>query len=192
MKCKEITIRTSGGPELGNLSFSEAEQDVGFPISAAASRSLDYEIVKIKTALQKDDRNTGLSFFEGEHDIPFRIDRFYTIFESEEDRQRGYYAYKHSWHMLFCPYGSIDVLIDTGKERKTVPLNTPSTGLILQPGVWREIVWKKTGSVLCVAASGHYDMDQLRDDYSEYLKYLQEKEWSATEESAEIPGEVIT
>ena len=53
------------------------------------------------------------------------------------------------------------------------------------------MVWKKPGSVLCVAASGHYDSDKLRNNYDEYLKFLQEKEWSATVESAEILGGVI-
>ena len=158
---------------------------------APASKSLDFEVVKIRTALSKDDKSTGLSFFEGEHDIPFKISRLYVIFESEQDRQKGYHAHKQSWHLMFCPFGSIDVLVDTGKERKTINLSDPSIGLILHPGVWREMIWKRAGSVLCVAASGHYDADRLRDDYNDYLKFLQEKEWSATIESAEIMGEVV-
>ena len=165
---------------------------MGIPVyTAPATKSLDYEVIKIRTALQKDSKDTGLSFFEGEHDIPFRISRIYTIFESEQDQQCGFHAHKQSWHLLFCPYGSIDVIVDTGKERKTISLSNPSTGLILHPSVWREMYWKKPGSVLSVAASGHYDSDKLRDDYNEYLKFLQEKEWSATIESAEIMGEVI-
>ena len=154
-----------------------------------ARKSLGFEVVKIRTALQKDDNNTGLSFFEGEHDIPFRINRIYTIFESEQDNQKGYHAHKQSWHFLFCPFGSIAVIVDTGKERKTILLSDPSTGLILHPGLWREIVWKKSGSILCVAASGHYDSDRLRNNYYEYLKFLQAREWSAMIESAEIVRE---
>ena len=165
---------------------------MGIPVyTTPARKSLDYEVIKIRTALQKNDKETGLSFFEGEHDIPFRISRFYTIFESEQDNQNGFHAHKQSWHLLFCPYGSIDVIVDTGKERETINLSEPSTGLILHPSVWREMYWKRAGSVLCVAASGHYDSDRLRDDFNEYLKFLQEKEWSATIESAEIMGEII-
>lgn len=155
---------------------------------APAGKAFDFEVVKIRTALQKNDPNTGLSFFEGEHDIPFRISRLYTIFEAEQEKQKGFHAHKQSWHLLFCPYGSINVMVDTGKERKTVLLDDPSTGLILHPSVWREMVWKKPGSVLCVAASGHYDADRLRNDYDEYLHFLQEKDWSAVIESAEIMG----
>ncbi len=158
---------------------------------APVKKNFDYEVVKIRTALSKDDRTTGLSFFEGEHDIPFRISRLYTIYESEQDNQKGFHAHKQSWHLLFCPYGIIDIFIDTGKEKKTITLDDPSVGVILHPSVWREMYWKTHGSVLCVAASGHYDADKLRNDYSEYNRFLQEREWSATIESAEIMGEVI-
>jgi len=182
------------GPENIDIpeSLIRACQQMGVPVyTTPANKAFDFEVVKIRTALQKDDKTTGLSFFESEQDIPFQIRRMYTIFESEQDNQKGFHADKQSWHLLFCPYGSIDVMIDTGKERKTISMSDPSIGLILDPSVWREIVWKKPGSVLCVAASGHYDSEKLRTDYNEYLKFLQEKEWAATIEFAEIMGEVV-
>jgi hypothetical protein len=164
-------------------------RQMGIPVyTAPARKSLDYEVVTIRTAFQKEDKKTGLSFFESEHDIPFRISRLYMIFETEQEMQKGYHAHKQSWHLFFCPYGAIDIIVDTGKERKTIKLSEPSTGLILHPSVWREMYWKKPGSVLCVAASGHYDADRLRDDFNEYLKFLQEKAWAATIESVAVMG----
>ena len=157
--------------------------------TSIGKKNFYYEVVKIRTALQKDDAHTGLSFFEGEHDIPFRISRLYSIYESEQNHQRGFHPHKQSWHLLFCPYGSIDVYIDTGKENKHILLDDPSIGLILHPSVWREMTWVKSSSVLCVAASGHYDADKLRNDYEAYQKFLKEKEWSAVMESAQITGE---
>ena len=182
------------GPESIDVpdSLLSACQQMGIPVHRApTSKNLDFEVVKIRTALQKDDKSTGLSFFESEHDIPFRITRLYTIFESEKDKQRGFHPHKQSWHLLFCPYGSIEVILDTGKERKTITLSDPSTGLILHPSVWREMYWRKPGSVLCVAASGHYDSDKLRDDFNEYLVFLQERDWSAAIESAAVLGDAI-
>lgn len=165
-------------------------RQIGVTVHTAISKkSFYYEVVKIRTALQKDDTHSGLSFFEGEHDIPFRITRIYSIYESEQDHQKGFHPHKQSWHLLFCPYGCIDVYIDTGKESRHILLDDPSVGLILHPSVWREMTWKKPGSVLCVAASGHYDSDKLRNDHNAYLKFLKEKEWSAVMESAQITGE---
>lgn len=167
-------------------------KNMRIPVFRAPIRtSPDIEIVGIRTALSKEDQKSGLSFFESEHDIPIQIRCFYTIFESEQDKQRGFHAHKHSWHFMFCPYGSIDVIVDTGKERKTISLSKPSEGIILSPHVWREMVWKKEGSVLCVAASDHYDYDKLNSDYDEYLQYLRIRDWSATIESAEVLGGII-
>lgn len=168
-------------------------RNMGIPVFRTPIRtSPDIEIVGIRTALSKEDPGSGLSFFEGEHDIPIQIRCFYTIFESEQDKQRGFHANKYSWHFLFCPYGSIDVIVDTGRERKTISLSKPSEGVILSPHVWREMVWKTEGSVLCVAASEHYDYDKLNADYGEYLQYLRIRDWSATIESAEVMGGIIT
>ena len=50
-------------------------------------------------------------------------------------------------------------------------LDKPGKGLLLMPGLWREMVWKKTGSVLCVLASEYYDPDEYIRDYSEFLEY---------------------
>lgn len=167
-------------------------KEMGISVHRAVSnQSFEYEVIKIRTSLQKDGKNTGLSFFEGEHDIPFKIRRLYTIFESEQDRQKGFHAHKQSWHLLFCPFGAIDVTVDTGRERKTISLNDPSVGLMLHPGVWREMMWKQPGSVLCVAASGHYDADKLNVDFDEYLRLRREKDWADVIESADILGEVM-
>ena len=155
-------------------------KQMGIPIyTAPINKSFEYEVIKIRTALQKDDDTTGLSFFEGEHDIPFKIRRLYTIFEKEQNNQKGFHANKQSWHLLFCPYGDIDVMLDNGKEIKVVSLSDPSVGLMLHPSIWREIFWRKTGSVLCVAASGHYDSERLNYNYDDYTRFLQEKDWSA-------------
>lgn len=170
-------------------SLLTACKQMGVPVyKTPITYRFEYDTIKIRTVLQKDDKETGLSFFESERDIPFRINRLYMIYEIEQDKQKGFHAHKQSWHLLFCPYGSIDVIVDTGRERKTIALSDPSIGLILHPSVWREMIWKQNGSVLCVAASGHYDSDKLKQDYEEYKKFLQEREWSATVESAEMLG----
>lgn len=167
-------------------------KQMGVPVhSTPTQKRFEYDVVKIRTALQKDDPTSGLSFFESEHDIPFSIRRIYAIYENEQKRQTGFHPHKQSWHLLFCPYGSIDVYIDTGKERKHIVLDSPSVGLILHPSIWREMTWVRPGSVLCVASSGHYGVETLRSDYNEYLKFLKQKEWSAVVESSDIMGEIM-
>lgn len=134
---------------------------------------MKYQLVKIRTAITSDDMESGLSFFESERDIPFKINRFYCIYE--KNNQKGFHLHKQSWQLLFCPYGAIDVFVDDGIERRTISLDNPSKGLVLHPGIWREIVWKEENSVLCVATSGHYEPEKLRDDYNLYLEFIKDR-----------------
>ena len=73
--------------------------------------------------------------------------------------------------LLFCPYGVIDLILDDGITRNTVTLDRPDKCLLLMPGIWREMVWKQSGSVLCVLASGYYDPKEYIRNYDEFLKY---------------------
>lgn len=136
---------------------------------------MDYKIIDIRTVMNNDAGISGLSFVEGERDIPFEIKRMYFIYENEQEIQKGFYPHKQSWHLLFCPNGKIDVTIDNGNNRTVISLDNPSKGLILHPSLWREIVWIVKGSVLCVAASGHYEAYKYRRNYTEYLKYVKER-----------------
>ncbi len=154
--------------------------------TAKPEKSIKFKVVNIRTSSLKNDNSSGLSFFEGEHDLPFKINSFYSFFEGGQDKQRGFHAHKQSWQFLFCPYGAVNVFIDTGTEKRHVLLDKPSVGLILHPRVWRDITWENEGSVLCVASSGHYDAEKLRDDYDEYLRFLQEKERPETIKPVEI------
>lgn len=132
-----------------------------------------YRIIDVKTIQNEDPRYGALSFLESKRDIPFPIRRAYWITETETDMHRGFHAHKLNCQLLFCPYGAIDIILDDGVERTTVTLNKPSKGLILMPGLWREMVWKKNGSVLCVLASEYYDAQEYIRDYDEFIAYSQ-------------------
>lgn len=135
-----------------------------------------YELMNMNTVMSPDPKLGGLSYVEGERDIPFAIKRIYCIYKAEEHQHRGLHAHKKNWQLLFCPYGSIDIVLTDGREQETVTLDQPSKGLILHPGLWREMIWNHDDSVLCVAASEYYDPDEYIRDYDEYLKHMAEEE----------------
>lgn len=138
---------------------------------------MDYKVIEIKNRYYDNPAEGGLSFFEiGEDkDIRFPVRRMYWIYGAEKDTHRGFHAHTLNWQILFCPYGSIDIILDDGREKETVTLDSPSKGLILTPGLWREMIWNQTGSVLCVAASEYYDEAEYIRDYDKYLAYAEQK-----------------
>lgn len=134
---------------------------------------MQYEVINIKTI--QTEKEGQLSFFEGEHSFPFPIKRIYYIHHVPVGARRGAHAHKTLQQMLFCPYGSVTIFLNNGETEEQIRLDNPSIGIVLQPGLWRDILWNEDNSVLCVAASQYYDEGDYIRDYNEYLAYLKAK-----------------
>ena len=117
-----------------------------------------------------------LSVFEAEHDVPFAIKRIYYIHNVPAGVQRGGHAHKALRQVLWCPYGSILIRLDDGHETSEVLLNDPAKGLIVEHNMWREMLWQKDDSVLCVAADSYYDESDYIRDYDEFLEAVKGKD----------------
>ena len=118
-----------------------------------------------------------LSFFESKKDIPFDIKRIYYTYDVPVDTKRGMHAHKNLQQILWCPYGSIEIVLDDGVKKEGYLLDSPEKALIVGNGVWRDMYWRKEGSVLCVAASEYYSEDDYIRDYDTFLKYVKEGYW---------------
>ena len=134
----------------------------------------NFRILDISTVVADNPDLGFLTYLEGKRDIPFPIRRAYWITEAEAESHRGFHAHKLNCQLLYCPYGVIDIMLDDGKQRTTVTLDDPGKGLLLMPGLWREMIWKKSGSVLCVLASEYYDADEYIRDYDKFIEYNRE------------------
>lgn len=103
-----------------------------------------YRMIGIKTIYTED--SGVLSFFEGNRDIPFEIKRIYYISNVPQGVTRGFHAHKELKQLLFCPYGEIVIKLDDGGAKDEILLNNPSTGIIIERPLWREMVWQKEAS----------------------------------------------
>lgn len=128
------------------------------------------KIVRIKTFPTV---NAGeLSFFEANHDIKFDIKRVYYISKVPEGIRRGFHAHKTLKQLLFCPYGKIQLILENELGREEIELSDPSIGVIIDQPTWREMLWLKKNSVLCVAASDYYDVEDYIRDYNLFKEYI--------------------
>lgn len=134
---------------------------------------MNFSLLTIKTI---DSGYAGkLSFFEGTCDVPFEIKRIYYIHGVPSGSQRGGHAHKALQQILFCPYGKIEIILDDTKERTSVMLDSADKGLIIGPGLWREMIWHEENAVLCVAASEYYDEKDYIRNYEDFLRYHAEE-----------------
>lgn len=116
------------------------------------------------------DNRGYLSVIEGGEDIPFEIKRIYYLYMVPE-AARGAHAHKELQQLLVATSGSVDITLDDGHEKKTFHLDRPWKGLLVVPGLWRDLDNFSGGTVLMCLASEKYDEGDYIRDYNEFLEY---------------------
>ena len=113
-----------------------------------------------------------LSFFEATHEIPFEIKRIYYISKVPEGVRRGFHAHKELKQLIFCPYGRIQLVLENKNGKEEIELSDPSIGVVIDQCTWREMVWLQKDSVLCVAASDYYKVEDYIRNYGEFREFI--------------------
>jgi hypothetical protein len=63
------------------------------------------------------------------------------------------------------------VILNDGKIRRIFTLNRPYQGLLVIPGIWRELDNFSSGSVCLVLASHEYDAGDYIREYQDFLTW---------------------
>ena len=110
-------------------------------------------------------------YVENNKNIPFSIKRVYYLYDIPGGESRGGHAHKELYQLMIAVSGSFDVLLDDGSNRKIVKLNRPNYGLLIVPGIWRELFEFSSGAVCLVLASEVYKEEDYIRDYSSFINY---------------------
>lgn len=85
--------------------------------------------------------------------IPFDIKRVYYLFGTKEGVSRGFHAHKALKQVAVCITGKCRILLDTGKEKAEVWLDSSNRGITIDSMVWHEMHDFSPDCVLLVLAS---------------------------------------
>lgn len=116
----------------------------------------------------KGDSRGSLVAIENKRNIPFEIKRVYYIFGTKKNIRRGFHAHKKLRQIAICVHGSCKMLLDDGKLKKTVILNKPNKGLLINEMIWHEMYDFSEDCVLLVLASGLYKESDYIRNYIEF------------------------
>jgi dTDP-4-dehydrorhamnose 3,5-epimerase-like enzyme len=118
------------------------------------------------------DKRGDLVALEGNSEIPFDIKRVYYIFGTASEVSRGFHAHKQLIQLAICISGSCRILMDDGKNKESVTLNSPKQGILIDKMQWHEMHDFSNDCVLLVLASDHYDEDDYIRNYKSFIEIV--------------------
>lgn len=147
-------------------------------IDEREQRGIEHTAVKGVTLhrlpLIKDLRG-NLSVGEFEHHVPFKVKRYFLVFDVMSAETRGEHAHISCHQFLVCVKGKCSVVADDGVNRQEFELERPNVAVYLPPMVWGIQYKYSSDAVLLVFASEHYDSNDYIRDYDRFLQLLRKE-----------------
>lgn len=113
----------------------------------------------------------NITVLESNHNLPFSIRRVYYLYDVPGGESRGGHAHRKLYQLIVAASGSFDVLLDDGYNKKIVKLNRPNYGLLVVPGLWRELFEFSSGAICLVLTSHKYDENDYIRNYLEFSEW---------------------
>lgn len=113
----------------------------------------------------------NITIVEGQNNIPFHIGRIYYLYDIPGGETRGGHAHKKLYQLIIAASGCFEVLLDDGVNKKIIRLNRPNFGLLIVPGIWRELFEFSSGAICLVLASHKYDENDYFREYESFFKF---------------------
>ena len=101
----------------------------------------------------------------------FDVKRAYYLYDVPGGSERGGHAHKELYQLVVAASGSFDIILDDGRHKKIIELNRPNFGLLIVPGIWREVVNFSSGAICLVLASAKYNADDYIRDYTLFKEF---------------------
>ena len=138
--------------------------------SIRLAEEMDISLYRFKNFI---DRRGTLTVVDFDFSLPFVPRRMFIIQDVPESHFRGNHAHKQCHQLLICTRGNCRVMVDNGKSRADVLLDSCTVGLHVPPMTWGVQYQFSNDAVLQVLASDPYDAEDYIDCYSDFLARFQ-------------------
>ena len=119
---------------------------------------------------QRGDTRGGLSVVELGGVLPFVVRRIYWIYGTKPGVSRGFHAHKKLRQLCVCVAGSVRLSLFDGRREESVVLDSSAKGLLIGPGLWREMHDFSHDCVLMVFADAEYEETDYIRSKEDFLK----------------------
>ncbi len=102
--------------------------------------------------------------------VPFAITRMFSL-TAPMGSVRGEHAHRRCTQFMLCVHGTVEVVCDDSRDRKTFVLDRNNLAVCVPPTIWSSVIFKVHRSVVVVLCDRPFeDSDYLRE-YPEFLTY---------------------
>jgi dTDP-4-dehydrorhamnose 3,5-epimerase len=129
-------------------------------------------LVKFVDIPQHGDTRGGLSVAELGGVLPFPVRRVYWIHGTKPGVSRGFHAHKKLRQLCVCVAGSVRMSLFDGRREESVVLDSSAKGLLIDPGLWREMHDFSPDCVLMVFADAEYEEADYIRNRTEFTDYV--------------------
>lgn len=119
--------------------------------------------------------NGNLTSITNGKEVPFDIKRIYYLYDVPGGESRGAHGHRELYQIMVALSGSFTVTLDDGNHKRSFHLYQPYQGLLIPPGLWRDLDTFSSGSICMVLASHEYDEADYFRNYDEFKLWKSSK-----------------
>ena len=127
-------------------------------------------LIQLVDIPQRGDARGQLSVAELGGALPFVVRRVYWIHSTQPGVSRGFHAHKKLHQLCVCVAGSVRLSLFDGHREESVVLDSSAKGLLIGPGLWREMHDFSTDCVLMVFADAEYEESDYIRSKEDFLR----------------------
>jgi len=129
-------------------------------------------LVQLVDIPQRGDARGQLSVAELGGVLPFPARRVYWIHGTKPGVSRGFHPHKQLRQLCVCVAGSVRLSLFNGHREESVVLDSSAKGLLIGPGLWREMHDFSPDCVLMVFADAEYDEADYIRDRDQFIRHV--------------------
>jgi dTDP-4-dehydrorhamnose 3,5-epimerase-like enzyme len=129
-------------------------------------------LVQLVDIPQRGDAHGQLAVAELGGALPFQARRIYWIHGTTPGVSRGFHAHKKLRQLCVCVAGSVRMSLFDGRREESVVLDSNAKGLLIGPGLWREMHDFSSDCVLMVFADAEYDEADYIRDRDKFIRHV--------------------
>jgi dTDP-4-dehydrorhamnose 3,5-epimerase-like enzyme len=133
---------------------------------------MNASLIQLVDIPQRGDPRGQLSVAELGGALPFPVRRVYWIHGTKPGVSRGFHAHKKLHQLCVCVAGSVRLSLFDGKSEESFVLDSSAKGLLVGPGLWREMHDFSPDCVLMVFADAEYDEADYIRDRDQFIRHV--------------------